>query len=89
MSAADQWSKSQRAEAAYRRLIGPEVEAENDDRLVAIDLVSDDFEIGDDLIEIANRLKARRPSADIFAFRVGDGGRAVDRFGSPRFASPK
>jgi hypothetical protein len=74
----------EQAREHYRRLISPEVEAANLDRLVAFDTESEDLEIGDDLIEMVHRLKARRPNANIIGFRVGGGGRAVDRFGSPR-----
>ena len=73
-----------RARELYRRLISPTVEAENEDRLVAFDTVSEDFEIGDDLIEMSRRLRDRHPDAEIFGFRVGGGGRAVDRFRGPR-----
>jgi hypothetical protein len=72
------------AREVYRRLIDPKVEADNEDRFVVFDEATDDFEIGDDLIEIARRLMGRRPNARPFAFRIGGGGRAVDRFHSLR-----
>ncbi len=72
-----------RARSQYRRLISPELEQMNDGRVVSIDTESDDFEIGDDLIEVVHRLRARRPSAQVFSFRVGGGGGPVDRFGAP------
>lgn len=78
-----------RAREVYRRRIDPKVEAENDDRFVVFDLDSEDFEIGDDPIEIVARLKSRHPATRPFGFRVGDGGRAVDRFGSPRTVSDR
>ena len=68
----------------YRRVISLVADAENEDRLVAIDTASEDFEIGDDLIVICHRLRARHPDAQIFGFRIGGGGRAVDRFLGPR-----
>lgn len=68
----------------YRRLIDAKVETENYDRLVVFDEETEDFEIGDDLIEICHRLKARQPNTRTFGFRIGGGGRAIDRFGSPR-----
>jgi hypothetical protein len=73
-----------RAKEIYRRRIDAETEAKNDNRLVAIDTKSEDLEIGDDLIEICHRMKARHPEARLFTFRVGDGGRAVDSFRSFR-----
>jgi len=77
---------SKRARELYQRLITPEMEAANHDRLVAFDTDSEDFEIGDDLIDVVHRLKARRPHARVFGFRVGGGGGPVDRFG---FAKPR
>jgi hypothetical protein len=71
----------------YRRQIDPKVEAENEDRFVAFNLETEEFEIGDDVIETVQRLKRRHPTDRPFVFRVGGGGSAVDRFGSPRFAS--
>ena len=74
----------QEAREFYKKLISPEVEAANLDRLVVIDTESEDFEIGDDLIELSRRMKSRRPSARIVGFRVGEGGGPVDRFISVR-----
>lgn len=77
-----------RAKEVYRRIIDPKTEAENDDRIVIFDLKSEDYEIGDDqdFVQIVLALKARRPDAEVTGFRIGDGGRAIDRFGSPRLA---
>jgi hypothetical protein len=72
------------ARERYRRLISPDLEEKNLGRLVSLDTDSDEFEIGDDLVEMAHRLKARRPNARVFSFRIGGGGGPVDRFGSPR-----
>jgi hypothetical protein len=77
---------AKQARELYRRLISPEMEAANLDRLVSFDTDSEDFEIGDDLIEVVHRLRARRPTARVFSFRVGGGGGPVDRFG---FARPR
>lgn len=74
----------------YKRLIDSKTEAENEDRLVVFDLDSEDFEIGDDLFEIVNALRSRRPTANVTGCRIGDGvGRPVDRFRSPRFPSER
>jgi hypothetical protein len=77
-----------RAKEVYRHIIGPEAEAENYDRIVVFDLKSEDYEIGDDesFVQIVRALKARRPDAEVTGFRIGDGGRTIDRFGSPRLA---
>jgi hypothetical protein len=74
----------QQGRELYRRLISPAVEAQHADRLIAFDLVSEDFEIGDDLIDMCRRLRARHPDAEIFGLRIGGGGRPVDRFLGPR-----
>jgi hypothetical protein len=78
-----------RAREVYRRLLSPQAERENYDKLIAFDAQSDDFEIGEDDIEIVRRLRARRPNSMPFVMRVGDGGRPVDRFGSARFMGGK
>jgi len=74
----------QEAREHYRKLISPEMEAANLDRFVVIDTDSDDFELGDDLIELSRTLRARRPNGRITGFRVGLGGKAIDRFHSCR-----
>jgi hypothetical protein len=76
--------RRRRAKEVYGRRITAQLEAENADRYVALDLNTEDFEIGDDFIEVVHRLKGRRPDAQVFSFRVGDGGRPVDRFHSVR-----
>jgi len=73
-----------KAREVYRRRIDSKLEADNEDRFVVFDLDSEDFEIGDDLIDIVGRLKARHPETRPFGFRIGGGGRAVDRFRGPR-----
>lgn len=75
---------ARKAKELYRRVISPEMETANLDRLVALDTESGDFEIGDNLIDIVHRLRARRPDAFPFSFRIGGWGRAADRLGSPR-----
>ncbi len=44
---------------------------ENIGKLVAIDVDSGDYEIGDDLLVISSQLKARRPLAEMWAERIG------------------
>ena len=62
-----------KAEAIYDRLIRPSLEVANVGRLVAIDVDSEDFEIGDDLLTISDRLRERRPGAQVGAIRIGVG----------------
>jgi hypothetical protein len=40
-------------------------------KLIAIDLKTRDYEIGEDLLAISHRLKARRPNAELWAERIG------------------
>ncbi len=44
---------------------------ENIGKIVSIDIVTGDFEIGDDLIATGDRLFARHPRAAIFGVRIG------------------
>ena len=68
-----------RGHAIYDRRIRPELESENRGQFVAIDVNSEQFEIGDDLIEICRRLRARQPDAQVALIRIGGGG--IDRLG--------
>jgi hypothetical protein len=61
------------AEAIYDRLIRPKLESENVGRLVAIDVDSEQFEIGDRIVPITDRLRERRPEARIGIIRIGIG----------------
>lgn len=63
----------------YDRLIRPTMEAANVGRLVAIDVDSEDFEIGDSSSELTWQLLARRPDAWVAVIRIGGG--AVHRIG--------
>jgi hypothetical protein len=68
-----------KGEEIYRRLIRPALEAENMGRLIGIDVDSEDFEFGDDVLDVTHCLLARRPDAWIAMLRVGGG--PVDRIG--------
>jgi hypothetical protein len=63
----------------YDRLIRPTIESANVGRLVAIDVDSDEYEIGDNSSELTRRLLARRPKAWVAVMRIGGG--AVHRIG--------
>ena len=71
-----------KAREIYARVIVPTLQVENPEKIVAIDVETEDYEIGSDLLEICHTLKARRPQANIHGFRLGGG--AIDRFGSSR-----
>jgi hypothetical protein len=58
----------------YDRLIRPSLEAKNMGRIIAIDIKSEDYEIGDDPNVVIHRLQHRRPNALFSAMRIGGGG---------------
>ncbi len=61
----------QRGKEIYERDIRPLVEAGNKGRVVAIDVLTGEFELADDAITSASQLRARAPEAVIFVLRVG------------------
>ena len=61
-----------KARQIYDRLIRPDLEAKNMGRLVAIDVNSEEYELGDEVLEVTGRLRARRPDATIGLIRFGD-----------------
>ncbi|PSB02300.1 hypothetical protein [Merismopedia glauca] len=56
-----------------------QVEADHHGRIVAINIESGAFEVGDDSLSAAKQLLAHCPDAQIFGIRIGYG--AVHRFG--------
>ncbi len=71
-----------RGMALYEAKIRSSVEAENQDKIVAIDVESGEFELGEDTIVACDRLLERLPNAVIWRVRVGH--LAVNRFGIGR-----
>jgi hypothetical protein len=61
----------QRGKEIYERDIKPLVEAGNEGRVVAIDVLTGEYELADDEIASAGQLRARIPEAVIFLMRVG------------------
>lgn len=57
----------------YDRLVKPTVESSNTGRLVAIDIDSEQFEIGDSSIEATQKLFARQPESWVAVIRIGGG----------------
>ena len=70
---------ARRGQALYERQVRPQVEASNIGRIVAIDIETGEFEIGDDALAASGRLFARCPEAQPWLVRIGH--RAVHRFG--------
>lgn len=63
--------KGRLGDELYERDIRPRVEAAHHGKIVAIDVDSDDYAIGDMVVTAAERLREQRPDADIWCERVG------------------
>lgn len=59
-------------EEIYNRLLRPRLEPDQNGKIVAIDVDSEDYEIGTDVLDTAHRLRGRRPNAEVYLMRVGD-----------------
>ncbi|BBD59880.1 hypothetical protein NIES2109_26710 [Nostoc sp. HK-01] len=70
---------AQRGDYIYETQIKPQVEAENEGKIVAIDLETGDFEIDKSEIVACDRLEIRHPDAQIWIIRIGS--RHFRRFG--------
>jgi hypothetical protein len=63
---------SRRGENLYEKSIRAKVETEdNVGKIIAIDIESGDYEIGNDVIAVGRRLIERRPNAATWTKRVG------------------
>lgn len=60
-----------RGKEIYEADIRSIVEADNKGRVVAIDVLTGEFELADDALTSAGKLRARLPEATIFLTRVG------------------
>ena len=58
-------------DVAFDRYVRPKVRPEDDGKFVAIDVDTGDHEIDTDDDAAVMRLRARRPSADVWLVRVG------------------
>ena len=63
-----------KGEEIYNRLIRPSLEKKNLGRVIAIDVDSEDFEIGDEGGAVTDQLLRRRPDAWVALMRIGGGG---------------
>jgi hypothetical protein len=70
---------ARRGEELYEKTVRAKVEAGNDGRIVAIDIETGEYEVGDDVLSATRSLKARVPDAEIWCVRIGH--KAVHRFG--------
>ena len=62
---------SQRGDEIYERLVRTQVEQANQGKVVAIDVVAEAFEVGDNAIEASDKLLAHVPNAEIWFVRIG------------------
>ena len=69
-----------RGEELFNRLLRTQLEADHQGQIAAIDVDSGDYEVGATVLEASDRLRSRRPDAEVFLLRVGD--RALYRIGS-------
>jgi hypothetical protein len=71
---------AQRGQALYESSIRQQVEAENEGKIVAIDIETGAFEVDETVIAATDRLFEKNPDAQPWGIRIGH--RAVYHFGS-------
>jgi hypothetical protein len=71
---------AQRGQALYESGIQQQVEAGNDGKIVAIDIETGAFEVGETIMAATDRLFERQPDAQPWGIRIGH--RAVYHFGA-------
>jgi hypothetical protein len=78
---------ARRGNEVYERTVRRQVEQSNRGRIVAIDIETEAFELGDNTLAASEKLLARIPDAQIWCVRIGEAG--VHRFGPRTSASGK
>lgn len=73
---------ARRGDDIYERVIRPHLTVADEGKFVMIDIETGLYEIDDDEIAASDRLRARRPEAQMWMVRVGS--RGVHRFGPRR-----
>ena len=76
---------AQRGQQIYDTRVRRQVETGNSGRIVAIDIETGEFEMGDDTLAASGQLLARCPDAQPWLVRIGH--RAVHRFGHSHSSS--
>jgi hypothetical protein len=71
---------ARRGQELYDSGIRQQVEANNEGRIVAIDIETGDFEVDDNVVPATNQLFERKPDAQPWVIRIGH--RAVYHFGA-------
>ena len=74
---------ARRGQAIYEKRVKPKMKESNLGMIVAIDIESGEFEVGDDTLAASDRLLARCADAQTWFVRVGH--QAVHRFGPSHF----
>jgi hypothetical protein len=77
---------AQRGDYIYETQIKPQVGADNNGKIVAIDIETGAFEVADTPMVAVDRLYERLPDAQPWVIRIGH--RAVFRFGSRSLRKP-
>ena len=73
---------ARRGTAIYENQIRPQVEKGNYGKVVAIDVDTGEFAVDEEPLPAADKLRARRPDAQIWFVRIGH--RGLHRFGHAR-----
>ncbi len=55
----------------YERVVRPQFDSNNRGKVVAIDVDSETYEVGDDALDASDKLLARQPNAEIWFVRIG------------------
>ena len=63
---------AQRGQAIYEQQVRPQVEEGNRGRIVAIDIETGEFEVGDDTLAASGQLLVRCPEAQPWLVRIGN-----------------
>lgn len=71
---------ARRGDDVYENVVQPKLRPEDHGRFVAVDIDSQDFEVGDNELDICHRLRDRQPEAQIWMVRIGS--RYVHKFGA-------
>ena len=62
---------ARRGQEIYARVVRPTLSEADIGKFVEVDIESEDYEMGQDLIKVAHRLLERRPDAQMWLERVG------------------
>lgn len=62
---------ARRGQEIYARVVRPTLSEADIGKFVEVDIESEDYEVGQDIIKVAHRLLERRPDAQMWLERVG------------------